>query len=138
VETISALPSRRPRRSWKAADLQKSSVAHVRLRSSEKHALEAKSRTLGERPSRVLRRLVREFVTGEADYFGSEVAELRRGCDELARIGNNLNQLVRLAHQGQWSANADLERTLESVLGVVNAMHGALSTSARRLVERRV
>jgi len=85
----------------------------------------------------VHRRLLREYTRGHPAYFGSEVRDLRRGSDSLSRVGNNLNQLVRLAHEGRWPAEDDLTAVLEEVLETVRSMQSALSSSVRRTVERR-
>jgi hypothetical protein len=120
----------------KPSGSRRTSAVRVRLTEAEQRAFAEQARALRELPSRVHRRLVREFTVGEPDYFGGELVTLRVACDELSRVGNNLNQLVRLAHQGQWPADAGLERDLEAMLGVVRSMHASLSSSVRRVRER--
>jgi hypothetical protein len=136
--SISAPPARGRGRPRSAAPRGKTSTVRVRMTDAEKSAFATKAATLGERPSRVHRRLVREFVSGEPDYFGSELVVLRRGCDQLSRVGNNLNQLVRLAHQGECPLPTDLTALLETVMGVVEELESTFASSVRHVAERRV
>ena len=87
----------------------RSRVAHVRLYPEEAEAFKQLAETLGETPSRLLRRLMREAVTGRPDYFIDGVYELRAARSAgLAAIGRNLNQLTRLLHRGQFVAGEDV------------------------------
>ena len=57
---------------------------------------------IGQPPSRIIRRLIREALTGGPDYFNDGVSLISAGCiRELASIGRNLNQLSRAANQGR-------------------------------------
>jgi hypothetical protein len=110
----------------------------VRLTASEHAAFAAACASSSERPARVQRRLIREYVTGSPDYFSGELGTLRSSCDSLARVGNNLNQLVRLAHEGSWPAAGELVSILDEVLSTVTAMKRAIGSEVRRVEERRV
>lgn len=71
----------------------RSRVAFVRLREDEWAGLKQLAVSLDQTPSRLLRRLIREALTGGPDYFDDGLLELRRMHRELAAIGRNLNQL---------------------------------------------
>ena len=73
---------------------------NIRLHLAEDQGLKQLAATLGETPSRVIRRLIREALTGGPDYFDDGVLDLRRMHRELASIGRNLNQLSRAANRG--------------------------------------
>jgi hypothetical protein len=110
----------------------------VRLTAAEREAFRSRAAAQGERRSRIHRRLIREYVTGQPDYFGSELQLLRGACDQLARVGNNLNQLVHLAHEDAWPADADLLSVLESVHTTVQSMKQAFVSDIRRVEQRRL
>jgi hypothetical protein len=134
----SASPARMEGRPRSAPGRGKTSVLRTRVTDLERERFQVKSAELGETPARVYRRLIREFVSGGPDYFGRELTMLRQGCDQLARTGNNLNQMVKLAHQGECPLPSDVTAVLETMMGVVEEMHAALAGSVRRVVERRV
>ena len=53
-------------------------MAHVRLWTEEKEGLAQLAETLGETPSRVIRRLIREAINGGPDYFEDGEGEIRK------------------------------------------------------------
>ena len=133
---ISAVrPRGQPR---KPAEKRRTRMSCTRLLESEHGAFTRACSELGETNSRVQRRLIREFTMRVPDYFGSEVRALRAGCDGLARAGNNLNQLTKLAHQGEWPADDSVLKILVDALGAVEELQASFSESVRRVVERRL
>ena len=99
----------------------RSEALRFRVRPAEAAALRDLAQALGQTPSRILRRLLREAVTHGPDYFADQVTDFHQTSEQLARIGRNLNQLVRSINQGSQVAPDELRR-------VVNAAH--LSVSA--------
>ena len=79
----------------------RSKMAFVRLREEELAGLKQLAEDLNETPSRVIRRLIREALTGGPDYFDDGVLDLRTMSRELNSIGRNLNQLSRAANKGE-------------------------------------
>ena len=69
------------------AETAASETVTLRLRPEEKAALSAAAEGAGVRPSRVLRRMIRELATGGPDYFDDGLAEIRATHRELAAIG---------------------------------------------------
>lgn len=59
-----------------------------------------------------------------------EKAELGRALGELGRVGNNLNQLTKLANQGRFPRPSQLDRTLTEVRAVALAIMRALGYEA--------
>ena len=88
-------------------------VVNVRLWTEEKEGLAQLAETLGETPSRVLRRLIREAINGGPDYFEDGAGEIRRMRYELTRIGRNLNQFARAVNRGERVMSADLRRAFK-------------------------
>jgi len=77
---------------------------------------------VGQTPSRILRRLIREAITAGPDYFDDGLLELRQMRNEVGRVGGNLNQLVRTANQCQAIEGCALRRVLNAVSVQVEAV----------------
>ena len=101
----------RPR---KRPNLAYSRMLHVRLYPKEEAGVRQLAENLGETPSRLIRRLIREALTGGPDYFEDGLVDLRRMQRELASIGRNLNQLTRAANRGQVLNGDDVRRVINA------------------------
>ena len=116
----------------------RSGVVHVRLHQDEAVALKRLAAKLDQTQSRVLRRLIREALTGAPDYFKDELVDLRRMVRELAAIGRNLNQLARAANQGGAVDGAEVRRVVNAGIvqtAAVKALYGqAVETVVKRAV----
>ena len=111
----------------------------VRLYPAEWTRLSALAAVFGVLPARILRRLVRELITGGPDYFPAEQAELVQTRQQLRAIGRNLNQLARAANQGQVLNAADVREALDACTAKMEAVHAvyqrAVDTAAHRTWE---
>ena len=116
----------------------RSRVAFVRLRDQEWEGLKQLAENLGQTPSRLLRRLIREAINGGPDYFDDGVLDLRRMRIELAAIGRNLNQLSRTAHQGGAVGGDDLRRVINAGIVQMEAVKGLYLRAVRATVKRAV
>ena len=92
---------------------RRSHKVYFRARPAEYAGLTALSQALNVPPSRLLRRLLREAITGGPDYFKDDVKEIRMMHVHLAAVGRNLNQLVRAANRGEPLLNADVLRVVD-------------------------
>ena len=92
----------------------RSIVYGVRLREQEAAALRRIADLVQEPPSRLIRRLIREAVTGGPDFFDDDKIELRRLSREMNAIGRNLNMLVRSIRRGEHVAPDDLRRVINA------------------------
>ena len=92
----------------------RSEMAHVRLWPEEKEGLAQLAEILGETPSRVMRRLLREAINGGPDYFEDRRYEIRGLRRQLSALGRNLNQLVRQIHRGELVAGDDVRRAVNA------------------------
>ena len=104
-----------PRPKSKPSEVR-SRVVGLRLREQEWAGLKTLAAQLDQPPSRLLRRLLREALTGGPDYFTDELRELHRMRVELSAIGRNLNQLARAANQGEALAGEDVRRVINAGL----------------------
>ena len=120
------------------SDVTASETVTIRLRADEKAALLARAERAGVRPSRILRRMVRELANGAPDYFDDGLTEIRAAHRELAAIGRNLNQLAKLAQRGEHFAAAELADVLRDVATRVETVRclyrGAVETPRKRSV----
>lgn len=116
----------------------RSRAAAIRLREDEWTGLKDLAATLGQPPSRVMRRLIREAVTGGPDYFNDGVRELERLIRELAAIGRNLNQLSRAANQGAAVSGDDVRRVINAGIVQMEVVKGLYREAVRTTVKRAV
>ena len=115
----------------------RSRVVFARLREAEEAGLKHLAARLGQTPSRIIRRLIREAVTGGPDYFDDGLLELGRMHRELAAIGSNLNQLARAANRGAVVGGEDVRRVINAGIVQMEAVKG-LYQQAVRATEKRV
>ena len=115
-----------------------SKMAFARLREEEWAGLKQLAENLGETPSRIIRRLIREALNGGPDYFDDGVLDLRRMYRELNSIGSNLNQLSRAANRGAVVGGEDVRRVINAGLVQMEAVKGLYVQGVRAAVNRAV
>ncbi len=114
----------------------RSRMVGVRLYLEEWDALVQFAELLGQTPSRILRRLLREALTGGPDYFKDELADVARMSRELARIGRNLNQLAKAANRGEWVEAAEVTRVTNATRVVVDGVQARFGQAIRSVEQR--
>lgn len=114
----------------------RSRVAGIRLREEEWAALQQFAATLGQTPSRILRRLIREAITGGPDYFKDELLGVARMSRELAAIGRNLNQLAKAANRGEWLEAAEVKRVTNATRVQTAAVQARFDQAIKSVVQR--
>ena len=92
----------------------RSEALRVRLWPEEKAGLAQLAEILGETPSRVMRRLLREAINGGPDYFEDGRDDIRLMRRQLTALGRNLNQLIRQIYRGQLVAGEDVRRAVNA------------------------
>lgn len=113
----------------------RSRVVFARLREAEEAGLKHLAARLGQTPSRIIRRLIREAITGGPDYFDDGLLELGRMHRELAAIGSNLNQLARAANRGAvvgGYGGTRFDKTLLSLIGLCSKLLNCIQALATR------
>lgn len=116
----------------------RSEALRFRVRPAEAAALRDLAQALGQTPSRVLRRLLREAVTHGPDYFEDQATAFQHTSLQLARIGGNLNQLVRSINRGDHVAPADLRRVVNAARLQVSAATSLYQAAVRAVSKRQV
>ena len=116
----------------------KSGWLHVRIRPAERKALDKLARSLDEKPSGVVRRLLREAITGGPEYFNDGLQELRAAHRELAAVGRNINQLAKAANRDEPVVSKDLRRNLAAAKQQVDHLTGIYRAAVDRVQLRNV
>ena len=115
-----------------------SKMAGVRLREEEWAGLAQLAENLGETPSRVIRRLIREALNGGPDYFDDGLLDLRRMHRELASIGRNLNQMTKAVNRGQVVNGEEMRAVINAAVVQMEAVKGLYSQAVKATVKRAV
>ena len=126
-----------PRPKSKLSEVR-SRVVGIRLREAEWAGLKQLAADLDQAPSRIIRRLIREALTGGPDYFDDGLLELRRMHRELAAIGRNLNQLARAANQGGAVDGDEVRRVVSAGIVQTEAVKELYLRAVRATVKREV
>lgn len=92
----------------------------VRVHRSEREALKRLADSLDQKSSRILRRMIREAITGGPDFFDDGLAELREAHRQLAAVGRNINQLARAANRDDPIVPSELRSELAEVKVMVD------------------
>ena len=93
-----------------STDTMRRKIINSKVTAEERDLIRAKAKACGETVSNFLRRLALDHKLHAPRPIADE--DLVR---QLARLGNNLNQLTRLAHLGKLPDPQALERLLEDV-----------------------
>lgn len=111
---------------------------HVRVKPDERKALEKLAKSLDEKPSAVVRRLLREAVTGGPEYFGDGLKEIRTAHRELAAVGRNVNQIAKAANRDEKVVGKDLKRNLAAAKQQVDRLARIYGDAVERVHRRNV
>ncbi|PSH63761.1 hypothetical protein CU102_23170 [Phyllobacterium brassicacearum] len=110
-------------------------ILHLSLRlwASEAAAVRRAAAARGVKPAQWLRSVVRVRLGAGTQYSASELHELRALTNQVRRIGVNLNQLARAAHEARLEQVpfAVDTRVLATACGEVERILAALHSMAR-------
>ena len=111
---------------------------NIRLHLEEDNALKQLAQTLNQTPSRVIRSLIRQAVTGGPDFFDDGVLEIRTAHRQLAAFGRNLNQLARAANRGDVIGGDDVRRVVNAGIVQMEAVKELYLKAVRATMKRTV
>ena len=120
------------------AKKRRSEALRVRVRDDEREALNRLAKSLDRKPSEILRRLVREAVTGGPDFFDDGLEELRTAHRQLAAVGRNINQLAKAANRDEPIVASELRDELAEVKARVEDVAGVYRGAVERARKRTV
>ena len=99
---------------------KKSEAMRVRLSEIERNAFNKLADRIDKKPSHIVRRMIREAVNGEPDFFADGIKELKETNRQIAAIGRNLNRLLKLVELDKPINGFDLKNEYDSLkLGYV-------------------
>lgn len=116
----------------------KTSSLRVRVNSQEHAELQELAKSLNEKPSQVVRRLLREAITDGPEYFGDGLVEIRTAHRELAAVGRNINQLAKAANRDERIVPKDLRRNLAAAKQQVERVSVLYRDAVERIRRRNV
>ena len=111
---------------------------HVRVRPAERRELQKLAKVLNQKPSGVVRRLMREAITGGPEYFDDGLQEIRTAHRELAAVGRNINQLAKAANRDERVVSKDLRRNLAAAKQQVDRLTALFRDAVERIHRRNV
>ncbi len=109
-------------------------AVQLRLTPDERVALRAVALAQNIPVARLLRRAVREIVTGGPDLFDDGVKALSETARQLAAAGRNLNQIAATLNSGDYAYGADIvnaHRELIAAVGQAQARYADLVRASR-------
>lgn len=118
--------------------MKKSFSVKVRLNEEEKIAFDELAQSLNVRPSQLHRRLIREAVLNKPDYFNDDLKRIIEVKNQMAAIGRNLNQLVKLAHSGHNIRSSEALEIVTEVKDLTLQTRDILAQDVQNIRDRNV
>ena len=117
---------------------RKSEAQRVRLTMDENQALKKLALEMGVKPSKLIRRLIREAVNQGPDFFDDGIKELRETNRQIGAIGRNLNRLVLMMNTDKRINEMDLKTEYDGLRLGYEAMGRSYQDLLRHAKERKV
>ena len=89
--------------------------AHVRLDEAEDAGFQELVDRLETTRSRLLRKIIRESIGEGPDLLPNEMKHFEEAVFQLAALGRNLNQLLKLVHTGQVKVSSQEQTLMEGI-----------------------
>lgn len=125
-------PPKRGRGRPKVAE-PRTEVLRIRLTEAEREALKRLAEQVGERPSVLARRILREASQpGSVTLFDEDGRAVRNASMELARVGRNLNQIAKAVNRGTAVLDPDVREDLEDTLREVRHVRDRVAEIVQR------
>jgi hypothetical protein len=110
--------------------------AHVRLDEAEDAGFQQLVERLETTRSRLLRKIIRESIGEGPDLLPQEMKPFEEAVFQLAALGRNLNQLLKLVHSGQVKADSQELMLMEGIRTQVELLKKETLTVIDRSRER--
>jgi len=96
--------------------------AHVRLDEAEDAGFQQLADRLQTSRSRLLRKIIREAIGEGPDLLANEMKVFQDAVYQLASLGRNFNQLLKLVHSGQVMVGSQEQTLMESIRDQVDCL----------------
>jgi len=90
-------------------------MVNVRMNEAEALAMSQLAKQLQTNRSRLLRKVIRELIGEGPDLLDNEMKVFLDAVYQLASLGRNLNQLLKLVHSGQVMVSSQEQTLMESI-----------------------
>ena len=110
--------------------------AHVRLDEAEDTAFQQLAESLRTSRSRLLRKIIRESIGEGPDLLPNEMKVFEEAVFQLAALGRNFNQLLKVVHSGQVKVGSQEQMLMESIREQVERLKRQTLTVIDRTRER--
>jgi hypothetical protein len=110
--------------------------AHVRLDKAEDAGFQQLVERLQTSRSRLLRKMIRESIGEGPDLLANEMKVFQDAVYQLASLGRNLNQLLKLVHSGQVMVSSQEQALMIAIRDQVECLKKETLTVIDRSRER--
>ena len=132
TDELEGEPAKRGRGRPKVAE-PRTEKLRIRLTRAEREALKRLAEQVGERPSVLARRILREASQpGSITLFDEDGRAVRNASMELAAAGRNLNQIAKAVNRGPTVLNPDVRVDLEDTLREVRHVRDRVAEIVQR------
>ncbi len=120
----------------KSASERQSRMVNVRMNEAEALAMSQLAKRLQTNRSRLLRKVIRELIGEGPDFLPHEMKHFDEAVYQLASLGRNLNQLLKLLHSGQVKVSSPEQTLMEGIRDQVEQLKKKTLTVIDRTRER--
>ncbi len=111
-------------------------MVNVRMNEAEALAMSRLASQLQTSRSRLLRKVIRESIGEGPDLLPNEMKHFEEAVFQLAALGRNLNQLLKLVHSGQVKVSSQEQALMEGIRDQVERLKRETLTVIDRTHER--
>ena len=120
----------------KNASDRQNCMVNVRMNEAESLAMSQLAKQLQTNRSRLLRKVIRESIGEGPDLLPNEMKVFQDSVYQLASLGRNLNQLLKLLHTGQVKVSSQEQVLMEGIRDQVERLKKETLTVIDRTRER--
>jgi len=120
----------------KNASESQSCMVNVRMNEAEALAMNQLADQLQTNRSRLLRKIIRESIGEGPDLLPNEMKHFEEAVFQLAALGRNLNQLLKLVYTGQVKVSSQEQTLMEGIRDQVASLKKETVTVIERTRER--
>ncbi len=120
----------------KTVSEKQSRMINVRMNEEETLGLSQLATQFKTSRSRLLRKIIRESIGEGPDLLPQEMKIVEEGIFQLAAVGRNLNQLLKLVHSRQVTVSSQEQALMENLREQVERLKREMLTVVDRTRER--
>lgn len=129
------VPARRGRPRLKKP---KTEALHARVSESEKKAFEELAKSVGMKPSTLLRRMIREASGAGPMFLQDDLSKLVTASNQVSAVGRNINQIARGINSGKVKDGLEVQEDLAILGAAIVAIKSQLKNLVAGSKSRRI